>query len=190
MSFWHPRKLEEKMFIGGLLTQYVDDVLIADEGITGSTKIKSRSITGDRIASGTITKDRLATDTIRLEIPITLTRFPKGLDAASTGVKDASNAILISSDLLSCAKAIYFESGLEQITSGATVAVELFGVTEAAVIASLSFTATSKRARTGDIKASLVAGREYYARINVTKAVSGGLCGGAEPKLIIVVGIS
>jgi len=164
----------------GLASFYVDDMLTADEGITGSTKIKS----------GSITKDRLATDTIRLEIPITLTRFPKGLDAASTGVKDASNAILISSDLLSCAKAIYFESGLEQITSGATVAVELFGVTEAAVIASLSFTATSKRARTGDIKASLVAGREYYARINVTTAVSGGLCGGAEPKLIIVVGIS
>jgi hypothetical protein len=164
----------------GLASFYVDDMLIADEGITGSTKIKS----------GSITKDRLATDTIRLEIPITLTRFPKGLDAASTGVKDASNAILISSDLLACAKAIYFESGLEQITSGAAVAVELFGVTEGAVIASLSFTATSKRARTGDIKASLVAGREYYARINVTTAVTGGLCGGAEPKLIIVVGIS
>jgi hypothetical protein len=164
----------------GLASFYVDDTLIANEGITGSTKIKS----------GTITKDRLATDTIRLEIPITLTRFPKGLDAASTGVKDASNAILISSDLLSCAKAIYLESGLEQITSGAAVAVELFGITEGAVIASLSFTATSKRARTGDIKASLVAGREYYARINVTTAVTGGVCGGAEPKLIIVVGIS
>jgi hypothetical protein len=137
-----------------------------------------------------ILKNDIQPNTIRIETPITFTRFPKGLDAATTGVKDESNAILISSDLLACAKAIYFESGLEAITSGATVAIELYGVTEAAVITSLSFTASSKRARTADIKTSLVAGRAYYTRINVTTAVTGGTTGGAEPKLIVVLGVS
>jgi len=162
---------------------------IADAQIT-TAKIADGAVTNVKIAAGTITKDRLATDTIRIEIPITLTRFPKGLDAATTGVKDESNSYLVSSDLLACAKAIYFEAGLEQISSGAAVAVELYGATEGAVIASLSFTSPSKRARTADIKASLVAGREYYARINVVTAVTGGVCGGSEPKLIVVIGIA
>jgi len=59
MSFWHPRKLDEKMITTALAAQYIDDVVIADEGITGSLKIKKESITGDRIAPGTITRDRL-----------------------------------------------------------------------------------------------------------------------------------
>jgi hypothetical protein len=61
MSLWHPRKLEEKMIMGGFVAQYVDDCVTADEGLTGSTKIKSRSITRDRLEKsllvGTVTID-------------------------------------------------------------------------------------------------------------------------------------
>jgi hypothetical protein len=61
MSLWHPRKLEEKMIMGGFIAQYVDDCVTADEGLTGSTKIKSGSITRDRLEKsllvGTVTID-------------------------------------------------------------------------------------------------------------------------------------
>jgi len=61
MSLWHPRKLEEKMIIGGFLAQYIDDCVTADEGLTGSTKIKRGSITRDRLEKsllvGTVTID-------------------------------------------------------------------------------------------------------------------------------------
>jgi hypothetical protein len=184
----------------GLASFYVDDMLIADEGITGSTKIKSGSITndriapatitGDRIASGTITKDRLATDTIRLEIPIPLGFIPTGLDTASTGVKFESKRYLLSSDLLACAKAAYFETDLQQLTGG-TVAIELYDYTAATVRTSISLSATTKRTRSSNVLASLVAGNEVGVRFNVTSAgASGSVGGGASPVLIIVVGIS
>jgi hypothetical protein len=61
MAFWHPRKLEEKMLMGAFVAQYVEDSVIADEGITGSTKIKAGSITRDRLEKnllvGTVTID-------------------------------------------------------------------------------------------------------------------------------------
>jgi hypothetical protein len=61
MAFWHPRKLEEKMLMGAFVAQYVEDSVIADGGITGSTKIKAGSITRDRLEKsllvGTVTID-------------------------------------------------------------------------------------------------------------------------------------
>jgi hypothetical protein len=190
MSLWHPRKLEEKMIMGGFIAQYVDDYVTADEGLTGSTKIKSGSITNDRIASGSITKDRLATNTIRLEIPVPLGFIPTGLDTASTGVKFESKRYLLSSDLLACAKAAYFETDLQQRTGG-TVAIELYNYTAATVITSISLSATTKRTRSSNILASLVANNEVGVRFNVTTAgASGSVGGGASPVLIIVVGIS
>jgi len=164
----------------GLASFYVDDMLIADEGITGSTKIKS----------GSITKDRLATDTIRLEIPVPLGFIPTGLATDSTGVKFESKQYLVSSNLLACAKNVYFETDLQQLTGG-TVAIELYDYTAAVVIASISLSATTKRSRSGDIKASLVAGNPVGVRFNtVTAGASGSVGGGASPILIIVVGIS
>jgi hypothetical protein len=61
MSLWHPAKFDEKMLIGGFVAQYVEDTIIADEGITGSMKIKKGSITRDRLEKsllvGTVTID-------------------------------------------------------------------------------------------------------------------------------------
>ena len=180
MSFWHPRKLEEKMFMGGFIARYVDDSVTADEGLTGSTKLKARSVT----------KDRLATDTIRLEIPVPLGFIPTNLNTASTGVKFESKRYLLSSDLLACAKVAYFETDLQQLTGG-TVAIELYDYTADTVRTSISLSATTKRTRSSNILASLVAGNEVGVRFNVTTAgASGSVGGGASPVLIIVVGIS
>jgi hypothetical protein len=86
MSLWHPRKLEEKMIMGGFLAQYVDDCVTADEGLTGSTKIKSGTITGDRIAPGTITRDRLE----KSLLVGTVTIDPPSIAATSTANVDVT----------------------------------------------------------------------------------------------------
>jgi hypothetical protein len=100
MSFWHPRTFLEKILGGALAiafgAQYVDDVVIADGGITGSTKIKAGSITGDRIATETITGDKIAPGTItrdRLEKNLlvgTVTIDPPSIAAGSTANVDVS----------------------------------------------------------------------------------------------------
>jgi hypothetical protein len=175
---WKATALPQLLF--GLASFYIDDVLIADEGITGSTKLKA----------GTITKDRLATDTIRLEIPVPLGYIPTSLATDSTGVKFETKQYLVSSDLLACAKAAYFETDLQQLTGG-TVAIELYDYTAATVRTSISLSATTKRSRSGDIKASLVAGNPVGVRFNcVTAGASGSVGGGASPVLIVVIGIS
>jgi hypothetical protein len=84
MAFWHPRKLEEKMLMGAFVAQYVEDSVIADEGITGSTKIRAETITGDRIAKGTITRDRLE----KSLLVGTVTIDPPSIAAGSTANVD------------------------------------------------------------------------------------------------------
>jgi hypothetical protein len=86
MSLWHPRKLEEKMIMGGFIAQYVDDCVTADEGLTGSTKIKSGTITGDRIAPDTITRDRLE----KSLLVGTVTIDPPSIAAGSTANVDVT----------------------------------------------------------------------------------------------------
>ena len=124
---------------------------------------------GDLDPRAGITKAQLATDTIRLEIPIPLGFIPRGLATDATGVKFESKQYLVSADVLACAKAAYFESDLQQLTGG-TVALELYDYTAAAVIASLSLSATTKRTRSADIKASLVSGNPVGVRFNCTAA--------------------
>jgi len=151
---------------------------------------KSRDFDGSCIRAGTVPKDALAANAIRLEIPVPLGYIPTGLATDSTGVKFESKQYLVSSDLLACAKAAYFESDLQQLTGG-TVALELYDYTAAVVMASLSLSATTKRARSDNILASLVAGNYVGVRFNVTTAgAAGSVGGGCSPVLIIVVGIS
>jgi len=142
------------------------------------------------ILPATITKDRLASNTITLEIPIPLGFIPTGLATDSVGVKFESKQYLISSTLLQSAKNVYFESDLQQLTGG-TVALELYDYTALVVITSLSLSATTKRTRSADILASLVAGNPVGVRFNVTTAgATGSVGGGASPVLIVVIGVS
>lgn len=144
---------------------------------------------GDDPISG-LTKAQLATNTIRIEIAIPLGYIPTDLATDSTGVKFETKQYLISSDLLACAKSAYFESDLQQLTGGA-VDLELYDYTAGAVRASLSLSATTKRARSADIRAGLVAENSVGVRFNVTEAgATGSVGGGCSPVLIIVIGIS
>jgi hypothetical protein len=138
-----------------------------------------------------VRKADVEADTIRLEIPIPLGYIPTGLDTASTGVKFETKQYLISLDLLSCAKAIYFETDLQSLGEGVTVAIELYDYTAGAVRDTITLSATTKRTRsTTNIKDSLVAGNPVGVRFNVTTGATGTTSGGASPILIVVVGIS
>ena len=153
-------------------------------------RIRAGSVTGEKIADGTITSAKLAADAVRFEIAVPLGYIPTGLPTDSTGIKFESKQYLISSDLLRHAKAAYFESDLQQLTGG-SVAIELYDYTAAAVRASLSLSAATKRARSGDIRASLAAGNTVGVRFNVTSAgAAGSLGGGCSPVLVLVLGIS
>jgi hypothetical protein len=151
---------------------------------------QARHIAGGADALSGVTKAQLAADTIRLEIPIPLGFIPTGLATDATGVKFESKQYLVSADVLACAKAAYFETDLQQLTGG-TVALELYDYTAAAVVASLSQSATTKRVRSADIKASLVSGNPVGVQFNVTTAgAAGSVGGGCSPVLIVVIGIS
>jgi len=154
----------------------------ADKIIVGNIEIQG-------VPSDGLPKSMIKTDTIRLEIAIPLGFIPTGLATDSTGVKFESKQYLISSDLLQSAKNVYFESDLQQLTGGA-VSLELYDYTAAVVRASLSLSATSKRTRSADIKASLVIGNPVGVRFNVTTAgAAGSVGGGCSPVLVVVIGI-
>jgi hypothetical protein len=173
--------------------QIGDNVVYSRMIVDGEVKtadIGDAQVTNPKVAVGTLTKDRMATDTIRIEVAIPLGHIPTGLATDSTGVKFESKQYLISSDLLACAKAVYFETDLQQLTGG-TVALELYDYAAATVITSMSLSATTKRARSADVKASLVAGNPVGVRFNVTTAgATGSVGGGASPVLVVVLGIS
>lgn len=137
-----------------------------------------------------ISKSDIIPNTIRAEIAIPLGFIPTGLDTATTGIKFETKQYLVSADLLQSAKAVYFESDLQQLTGG-TVALELYDYTAAAIRASLTLSAPTKRARSADIRAALVSGNSVGVRFNVTTAGAvGSVGGGCSPVLIIVLGIA
>ena len=185
MSFYERRLVRsEDIGLGEVKTSNIGDLQVT------TPKIADGAVTNPKVAAGTLTKDRLAADTIRVEIAIPLGYIPTGLATDSVGVKFESKQYLISSDLKACAKAAYFESDLQQLTGGA-VALELYDYTAAAVRASLSLSATTKRARSADILASLVTGNPVGVRFNVTTAgAAGSVGGGCSPVLIVVLGVS
>lgn len=144
----------------------------------------------DPIPTGGLVKSQLAANTIQLEVPVPLGYIPTGLATDATGVKSESRQYLVSAELLACAKAAYFESDLQQLTGG-TVNLELYDYTAAAVRASLTLSATSKRSRSANILASLVSGNPVGVRFNVTTAgAAGSLGGGCSPVLVLVLGVS
>ena len=132
--------------------------------------------------------DKGSLDKINMELYISLGYIPRDLETDSTGIKYTTNAIQLSSSLLRRAKAIYFESGLQQLTGG-TVNIRLYCRNEGAVKAYRTFTSAYHRNRTNDILNSLTAGHEVEAQFEVASAGgAGSVGGGCEPKLIIVLG--
>lgn len=178
----------------GLAGFYVDDVFIADSGIDASLKLKDKSVVTSKLADASITTSKLVDEsvtptklqksTILAELPIVLGTSPRGLDAASTGVKHETANTLIPSWVTSMFSAAYWEVGLLQITGG-TIALELYDGTS--VIASISLTATTYRTRSTTNILSSIAGKEVRGRLNVTTAgASGSLAGDATYKIVFV----
>jgi hypothetical protein len=160
----------------GLASFYVDDVLVADSGITGSSKLKDRSVT----------PDKLDTATVVAELPIHLGQSPRGLASDSTGVKHETANLLVPAWVSSFFSAAYWEVGLQQLTGG-TVALELYNATAAAVADSISLTATTYRTRRTNNILSSIAGKEVRGRLNVTSAgAAGSLAGDAFYRIVFV----
>ncbi|MEM3725131.1 MAG: hypothetical protein QW209_06420 [Nitrososphaerota archaeon] len=178
----------------GLAGFYVDDAFIADSGIDASLKLKDKSVVTSKLADASITTSKLVDEsvtptklqksTILAELPIVLGTSPRGLDAASTGVKHETANTLIPSWVTSMFSAAYWEVGLLQITGG-TIALELYDGTS--VIDSISLTATTYRTRSTTNILSSIAGKEVRGRLNVTTAgASGSLAGDATYKIVFV----
>jgi len=148
------------------------------------------SIRRHDITRGAVKTEHFPTNEIQIEVPVPLGFIPTGLATDSTGVKFESKQYVVSAGLLKHAKYAYFETDLQQLTGG-TVAIELYDYTAAAVRASLSQSATTKRARSANILTSLVSGNPVGVRFNVTTAgAAGSLGGGCSPVLIIALGVS
>jgi len=144
------------------------------------------------IPKESLTKNRFVADTIKIEqqIPV-LTNEQTGLAADSTGVKYTTPYTFnLSTRLLDSAKAVYIEGDIEASETDSVTAVELYDATALAVRGSFSGNA-GDRLRSGDLKASLVAGNEHQIRVNVTtaSATAGATTGVRRSSLIVEIGV-
>jgi hypothetical protein len=142
------------------------------------------------MARGAVKKEHFPTNEIQIEVPVPLGFIPTELATDSTGVKFESKQYVVSAELLKHAKAVYFETDLQQLTGG-TVDIELYDYTATTVRTYRRLSATSKRSRSADILSSLVIGNPVGVRFNVSTAgTTGSKGGGCNPALIVVLGIS
>jgi hypothetical protein len=165
---------EFKFPVYGLGTFYIDDTLIADLGIDGSTKLKDLSVTASKLDKNSILS----------ELPVFLGQSPCGLASDSTGVKHETQNIFIPNWFSRMFSAAYFEVSLLQLTGG-TVALELYDGTN--VIDSISLTTTTYRTRSSNNVLSSILGKDLRARLNVTVAgAAGSLVGDGFYKIVFI----
>jgi len=144
---------------------------------------------------GLIKKEHIAKDEIQIEIPIVFFAGELSIAIDSTGVKYESGNYLISNELVKHLKKAYLEAAITDFSAtDATVAVELYNVTDASVVTSVSLSSDNYRARSSDIGDTIkgLVGKEVRARVNVTTAsgTSGATAKVRAIKLILVLGIS
>lgn len=163
---------------------YIDNVLIADQGIDGSQKLIDGSVVTSKLADNAVTPPKIDKTSVLAEQPVVLGMSPRGLASDSTGVKHETGNTLIPSWVTQMFSAAYLEVSLLQLTGG-TVALELYDGTN--VITSISLTATTYRTRGTTNILSSIAGKEVRGRLNVTAAgSSGSLAGDATYKIVFV----
>jgi len=145
----------------------------------------------DDIATSTITKDRIASNTIRfgVQIPIIAETARTGLAADSIGVKWESIDLIFSADELQSLKGAYIEGTWTASNADSITQLELYDVTAATIIASVSGnTGTNSRSTAGTI----TAGNVLRVRVNVTtaSATAGATTDVTKAILILVFGVS
>jgi hypothetical protein len=142
------------------------------------------------IARSAVKTEHFPTNEIQIEVAVPFGYIPTELATDTTGVKYESKQYVVSAGLLKHAKAVYFETDLQQLTGG-TVDIELYDYTATTVRTYRRLSAMSKRSRSADILSSLVSGNPVGVRFNVsTQGSSGSKGGGCNPVLIVVLGVS
>jgi len=159
------------------------------------THLLAETITGTQIKDGSVKYTDLETNTIQIEVPISFFEGKVSIAIDSTGVKHETGNYLISSELVKHLKSAYLETAMINFgATDATVAVELYNVTDASVVTSISLSSDSYRTRSGDMGSTIkgLAGKEVRVRVNVTtaSATAGATADFISAKLILVLGIS
>jgi len=120
-----------------------------------------------------ITYDQLQTNTIQLAIPIHLLAKSVSVAIDSTGVKEDSGHFTLTSEMVKHLKYAYLEAYADAPSAtDASVDVELYNVTDGAVVTKVTYAGDSGLKTSSDIASTLkgLAGKVLSARINVTTA--------------------
>ena len=142
-----------------------------------------------------ITYDQLQTNTIQLAIPIHLLAKSVSVAIDSTGVKEDSGHFTLTSEMVKHLKYAYLEAYADAPSAtDASVDVELYNVTDGAVVTKVTYAGDSGLKTSSDIASTLkgLAGKVLSARINVTTAsgTSGATQTFRSVVLRLVLGIS
>jgi len=152
---------------------------------------QARHIAGGADPLSGLTKTQIAADTVRfsVQIPVIFETAKTGLAADSTGVKFESQDLVLTAEELGCLKGAYVEATWTASATDSATAIELYDVTGAAVVASVSGnTGTNVRSTAG----SLTAGNVNRVRANVTtaSATAGATTGCSKAVVILLFGVS
>lgn len=128
-------------------------------------------------------------------VPIHLLAKSVSIPIDSTGVKENSGHFTLSSEILKYVKEAYLEAYADTPTAtDASVAVELYNVTDGAVVASITFAGAGGSVVSSDIASSIanLVGKVLSARINVktASATAGATQTFRSIVLRLVIGIS
>jgi len=176
------------LYIGPAATYYLQ---IRDGALTHIMDIeahKDRHAAGGADALTDLTKAQLATNTLQWEVHIPLCAAAS-LDAG-TATPDCSVDVVLSSEMLACAKSAYFEASYKWADT-ADGALQLYDLTAPGVIISLT-TRTGgediRRERSANILTDLTAGNTLTVRANITTTVTGETVEIRYARLVLVLG--
>ena len=161
------------------------------DGSIPTPKIGDNQVTNVKVADAALTKTKLVVDTIQWGelIPVIAETARTGLVADATGVKWESIDLILNAAEIQSLKGIYVEGTWVASVADSVTAIELYNVTAAAVICSISGnTGTNIRSTAG----SPVAGNIMKVRVNVTtaSATAGATTGANKAVIILVFGVS
>jgi len=132
-----------------------------------------------------VRKEDIADSAIVFEVAIPLLTDP----ISGAGTTEANERYLISSNLIQNASAAYFEVSYDASALTADGSADLYDVTAASAIATITLTAgtASERTRSGNILASLTAGNEVKVRVTGDGTNAATL---RAARLVLVISIS